>query len=217
MADKSILTSRKLWKPIVFVLCLVPVAVLVSDLFADRLGPNPVEALNRGLGDWALRFLVVALAVRPVAEVTGIKQIVAYRRMIGLYAFFYVALHVVSYLVIDLQLDWVAFGKDILKRNYITVGMTAAVLLIPLAATSTKGMIKRLGGRAWRRLHVAVYVIVPLGVFHFFMMTKADFREPAIYGAIVAVLLGYRLWVRLRRDRRRSRSRAGRPAEASAG
>ena len=201
MADTSFLTSRKLWKPIVFVACLIPVAMLIWRLFHNDLGANPQETLNRTIGDWALRFIVLTIFIRPVADLTKWRQLIQYRRMIGLYAFFYAALHVTSYLGFDLQLDWAAFIKDIIKRNYITVGMVAIVLLIPLAATSTKGMIKRMGGRAWRRLHMAVYIIAPLGVFHFYMMTKADFREPLFYAALVAIALGYRIWAKAKRSR----------------
>jgi len=136
-----------------------------------------------------------------VADLTRWRWLIQYRRMIGLYAFFYAMLHVVRYLTFNLTLDVNAFVNDIIKRNYITVGMVAIVLLIPLAATSTKGMIKRMGGMNWRRLHMAVYIIAPLGVFHFYMMTKADFREPLFYGALVALALGYRVWVKMKRSR----------------
>jgi sulfoxide reductase heme-binding subunit YedZ len=186
---------------VAFAACLIPVTILVWRLFNNDLGANPQETLNREIGNWALRFIVAAIFVRPLADLTRWRWLVAYRRMIGLYAFFYAVLHVTSYLVLDLHLDWAAFFNDILKRNYITVGMVAIVLLIPLAATSTKGMIKRIGGKAWRRLHMAVYVIAPLGVFHFYMMTKADFREPLFHAGLVAIALGYRLWAKLRRHR----------------
>ena len=200
---------RRALKACVFALCCVPAALLVQGLFDGSVGPNPVEALNRGLGDWALRFLIITLAIRPLADLTGRRQFMAYRRMVGLFAFAYAILHVANYAVIDLQLDLAAFVKDVLKRNYITVGMVNIMLLVALAATSTKGMIKRLGGLRWRRLHMMIYAIAPLAVLHYFMMVHADFREPLLYGVIVGALLAYRGAVAWRR---RARQGAGAPA-----
>jgi len=184
---------RWIAKPIVFLACLGPLAWLVGQFLAGGLGANPIEASNRFLGDWALRFLLIALAVTPVKELTGRAVVMRFRRMLGLYAFFYVFLHLSSYVVLDQFFAWGAIWADIVKRNYITVGITAFILLIPLAATSTKGMVKRLGGKRWQQLHRLVYPAAILGVFHFFMMIKADYREPIIYAVILGMLLGWRV------------------------
>lgn len=183
-------------KPAVFVASLLPLAWLVWNALFGYLGVNPVETLNRTLGDWALRFLLIALAVTPLRKVTGWAPLARLRRMLGLFAFFYVCLHLASYIGIDLYFDWPALVKDVVKRRYITLGMIAFVLLLPLAITSTDGMIRRLGGRNWRRLHLLVFPIGVLGVAHYWMMVKADIRQPALYAAVLAVLVGYRLAVR---------------------
>lgn len=187
------------WKPAVFLLCLVPLALLAWDAFAGTLGANPIEKVTRSLGDWALRFLLLSLAVTPARQVFGWPWVMRFRRMIGLYAFFYAALHVLSYFGLDLFFDLAAFVKDVVKRKYITVGMVTMVLLAPLAATSTNAMIKRLGGARWRALHRLVYPSAMLAVLHYYMMVKADIREPLIYGAVLSLLLGWRLakgWMR---------------------
>jgi len=150
---------------------------------------NPVEFINRYLGDWALRFLLIGLAVTPLRIVTGWKQVVRLRRLLGLFAFFYVALHVANYVVLDQFFDWAAIWQDIVKRWYITVGMAALLCLIPLAVTSTKGWIKRMGGRNWNKLHKAVYVAGALACLHFFMMRKGFQYEPLVYAAIFAGLM----------------------------
>jgi sulfoxide reductase heme-binding subunit YedZ len=187
-------------KPAVFAVSLLPLAWLVWTALFGYLGVNPVETLNRTLGDWALRFLLIALAVTPLRKVTGWAPLARLRRMLGLFAFFYVCLHLSSYVGIDLYFDWPALFKDVVKRRYITLGMLAFVLLLPLAATSTDRMIRRLGGRNWRRLHLLVFPIAVLGVAHYWMMVKADIRQPALYAAVLAALLCYRLadWWRRR-------------------
>ena len=190
---------RWIAKPLVFVLCLTPLMWLGWQAFAGGLGANPIEATNRFLGDWGLRFLLISLAVTPLKAVLGLPVLMRFRRMLGLYAFFYVTLHLSSYIGLDQFFAWGEIWADIVKRNYITIGMTAFALLVPLALTSTKGMIKRLGGPRWKKLHMLVYPAAILGVFHFFMMVKADIREPLIYAAVLAVLLGYRLVARARR------------------
>lgn len=156
---------------------------------------NPIEYTNRYLGDWALRFLLVALAVSPLARLLNLKQLIAFRRMIGVYAFAYVCLHLTSYTVLDKFFAFQEIWADIVKRNYITVGMAAFVLLIPLAVTSTRRMTKRLGARRWKRLHRLVYLIAPLAAFHYFMMAKGNQLQPKIYIGIVAGLLGIRVWL----------------------
>jgi len=180
-------------KPAVWLLALMPLAWLVWRAVNQDLGPNPAEAMNRFLGDWALRFLLIALAVTPVRLITGNTTVVRFRRLLGLFAFFYVALHLSSYVAVDQFFDWAAIWKDIVKRTYITLGMAGFVILLALAATSTKGMIKRLGGRNWNRLHKGVYVAGVLGVIHFIMMRKGFQLEPLIYAGILGILLLSRL------------------------
>ncbi len=186
---------RWIIKPAVWILCLAPLAWLgwlTTDalLFHGRgLGANPIEFINRFLGDWALRFLLVALAVTPVRIITGWKQAVRLRRLLGLFAFFYVVLHISSYVGLDQFFNWTAIWKDILKRWYITVGMVALLCLIPLAVTSTKGWIKRIGGKNWNRLHKAVYIAGAAACLHFFMMRKGLQYEPLVYAAVFAALM----------------------------
>lgn len=181
-------------KPTVFILSLLPLVWLAVRALTDQLGVNPVETLNRFLGDWALRFLLIALAVTPLRRLTHWAPLARLRRMLGLFAFFYVCLHLASYVGVDLFFDWAALWKDVAKRTYITLGMAAVLLLVPLAVTSTDGMIRRLGGRAWRRLHMLVFPAAILGVAHYWMMVKADIRQPLLHAAVLAVLLGSRLW-----------------------
>ena len=146
-------------------------------------------------------FIIITIAIRPLADLTKKPGLVAYRRMLGLYAFFYALLHVSSYVGIDLQLDLMEFVKDITNRNYILVGMVSLILLVPLAVTSTKGMMRRLGGSRWKRLHYLVYLIAILGALHFFMMTRADFSRPILYAVVILVLLAYRGWAYQRKTR----------------
>ena len=196
---------RVVWT-IVFSACLSPLAWLAVSAFSDDLGANPIEACNRFLGDWALRFLLITLAVTPLREITGRAEFMRWRRMLGLFAFTYAALHVTSYVGLDQFFDWREIWADLRHRNFITVGMIGLVLLVPLAATSTKGMIRRLGGPRWKKLHRLVYPSAVLAVVHFYMMVKADVREPLIYGAVLALLLGYRIVARVWRKRRRIRT-----------
>lgn len=189
-------------KPAAFAAALLPLAWLLWRAGFGSLGVNPVETINRYLGDWALRFLLIALAVTPVRQWTGWSALARLRRMMGLFAFFYVCLHLASYVGIDLFFDWAALWADVLKRNYITLGMIAVLLLVPLALTSTNAMIRRLGGARWRRLHLLVFPASILGVVHFWMMVKADIREPLAYAVVLSVLLGWRLWGFARRVQR---------------
>lgn len=185
-------------KTALFILCLLPLAHYAAGLWQDTLGANPIEALTRGLGDWALRLLLITLAVTPLRRLSGWAWLLKLRRMLGLFAFFYASLHLIAYLWLDQFFDWAEIGRDILKRPFITVGMAAFLMLVPLAATSTAKMIKRLGARRWKRLHQLVYPAAALGCLHYFMMVKADIREPLIYAAILTVLLGWRLATRWR-------------------
>lgn len=184
---------HRLSKPLVFIICLLPLAWLLWRFGSDQLGVNPVETLSHRTGDWSLRFLLLTLAVTPLRRLTGWNGAQRFRRMLGLFAFFYASLHFLVYLIFDQFFDLAAILADIAKRPYITVGFAAFVLLIPLAVTSTQRMIKRLG-RSWTRLHRLVYLIAVLGVLHYLWLVKADLREPLLYAAILGVLLGYRLW-----------------------
>jgi len=180
-------------KPIVFIICLVPLALLVWAGFHDSLGANPIEKITHRTGDWSLRFLLITLSITPLRKLFGWKQLIRLRRMLGLFAFFYVCLHFVTYLVFDHFFDFQEIVKDIVKRPYITVGFTGFVLLIPLAITSTNKMMKRLGKR-WQRLHQLIYVIAVCGVLHYLWLVKADVLKPNIYAAILILLLSIRVW-----------------------
>lgn len=182
-------------KPALFVLCLVPAALLLWDTATHHLGANPVEKLNHRTGLWTLRLLLITLSVTPFRRLTGWNSVIRLRRMFGLYTFFYASLHFSTWLVFDHFFNLQEIVKDIVKRPYITVGFTAFVMLIPLAVTSTNKWVKRLGSR-WSKLHQLVYVIATLGVLHYLWLVKADVRDPVIYGSLLAALLGYRAWVR---------------------
>jgi sulfoxide reductase heme-binding subunit YedZ len=179
-------------KPFVFALCLLPLAWLVWDMLHGALGADPVAQLEHRSGDWALRLLLLTLAITPLRRLTGWNKAIRYRRMLGLFAFFYVSVHLTIYLVVDLGGFWSQLLTEIVKRPYITVGFMAWLLLIPLALTSTNAMMRRLG-RHWQRLHKLVYLIAILGVLHFLWLVKADHREPAIYMGVLIVLLLLRL------------------------
>ena len=182
-------------KPLVFCVSLLPLVWLCWLAWQDRLGANPVETLSHRTGDWSLRFLLLTLAVTPLRRLSGWNWLLKFRRMLGLFAFFYVCLHLGVYLIFDQFFDPSAILEDIAKRPYITVGFAGFLLLIPLAATSTNGMIKRLG-RNWQRLHRLVYLIAVLGVVHYWWLVKSDLTGPLIYSAILAALLGVRAWWR---------------------
>lgn len=179
-------------KPLVFAACLLPLGLLVSRVAMNTVGPNPVEAVLHFTGLWALRLLLVTLAVTPLRRLTGIAWLLRFRRMLGLFAFFYASLHFTVYLVLDRALVWDEIVKDLAKRPYIMVGFVALVLLVPLAVTSTRGWVKRLG-RRWQLLHRSIYLIAVLGVLHFIWLVKADLLEPMIYALVLAVLLAFRV------------------------
>lgn len=185
-----------LLKPPLFLACLLPLAYYAWGAQADTLGANPIEAVTRGLGDWALNFLLITLAVTPLRRYSGWAWLGRLRRMLGLFVFFYAALHLTTYLWLDQFFDWPAIARDILKRPFITVGMAAFALLIPLAATSSNFAIRRLGGRRWQALHRTVYAIGILAVLHYSWLVKADQSQPLLYGGILAILLGLRAWWR---------------------
>ncbi len=203
-------------KAVLFLACLLPLAHLVYGIFTDNLGANPIEAVIRGLGDWALRMLLLTLTVTPLRRISGWHWLLRLRRMLGLFVFFYALLHVVCYIWVDQFFDWAAILADILKRPFITVGFTAFVLLIPLAATSNNAMIRRLGGRRWQSLHRAVYAISILAVVHYWWMVKIDITQPALYAAILTLLLGSRLYWRWRDlVTQRGITKSGRPTNYS--
>jgi sulfoxide reductase heme-binding subunit YedZ len=186
---------RAALKPALFGACLVPFAELLYRGYAGDLGANPIETITRFTGSWALIILLASLSVTPLRRMTGWNELIKFRRMLGLFAFFYAALHFSTYMVLDLYFDFPAIAKDVLRRPYITVGFAALVLMMPLAVTSSAGMIRRLGKR-WQQLHYLAYAIVILGVVHFYWLVKADISRPAQYGAVAALLLGYRLAVK---------------------
>ena len=183
---------------VLHVLCCLPLAWLVYLTLTDGLGANPAEALLRNLGSWAIRFLCLALAVTPLRQLLHQPVLARYRRMLGLYAFFYASLHWLAYVVFDMGLDWAAVVADIPKRPFILVGTAAWLILLALAVTSIPALIRRMGGKRWQRLHRAVYVVAALAVLHYWWMRagKNNFAEVAVYVAIIAVLLGWRLWRR---------------------
>ncbi|MCU0804536.1 MAG: sulfoxide reductase heme-binding subunit YedZ [Burkholderiales bacterium] len=182
-------------KAALFVVALLPLARLVAGViaFPDWLGANPAEYVTRSVGDWTLRFLLLTLAVTPLRRLTGWNWLLRLRRMLGLFAFFYGVVHFASYVAFDHVFVLDEILKDIVKRPFITVGVAALALMVPLAATSTNAMVRRLGAQRWTALHRLVYPIAVLGVVHFWMMVKRDVTEPAIYAAVLAVLLGYRV------------------------
>jgi len=192
----------RLSKPVVFAVCLVPMALLVRKGITGRLGANPIEVITHSTGDWILIFLCITLAITPLRRILRLPWLIRYRRMTGLFAFFHAVLHFLTYVWLDKFFDWHAMVKDVYKRPFITAGFTAFVLLLPLAATSTAGMIRRLGGRRWQMLHRLIYVSATAGVIHYYWLVKADERLPLCYAAIVAVLLGSRVVFRVM-DRRR--------------
>jgi sulfoxide reductase heme-binding subunit YedZ len=186
-------------KAVLFCIALIPLARLLVLGFADKLGANPIEFVIRSFGTWALTFLLITLTVTPLRKLTGANWLVQMRRMLGLYAFFYAFMHMTSYVWLDQWFDWAAIGKDIVKHPFIIAGFSAFMLLIPLAATSTDAMMKRLK-RNWQKLHALVYPIAMLGVLHYFWLVKKDITQPVIYAVILTVLLGMRLVWRLRQE-----------------
>lgn len=199
-------------KPLLFALCLLPLVWLVYAALGNQLGANPAEALVRKTGDWGLRFICIALALTPVRVMSATPALARFRRMLGLFAYFYVSVHLLSYSWFDMGFELEDIARDIAKRPFILVGFSAFVLLTPLALTSFNAAIKALGARRWQALHKLVYLIAGLGILHFFWMRagKHDFAEVAVYAAIVAALLGWRLWNRWAKARR-SVSAAPRP------
>lgn len=203
---------RRWVRPVLWAVVTLPVPWLIAKLLLNQLGADPIDRLERESGQLALRILIASLAVTPLMKLTGWGWLVPQRRFLGLAAFFWIVGHLTVYTVLDWFFDWAEIYKDITKHLYITLGMGAFVLLIPLALTSTKASIRRLGGTRWNRLHSLVYVSVILACFHFVWAVKKDISEPILYGVIVAVLLGFRLVWRMSR---RSNSRVLSPMEGT--
>jgi sulfoxide reductase heme-binding subunit YedZ len=183
-------------KPVVFLICLIPLAVLIARTFSLAglgLGANPIEELLHELGRWGLKFLLLTLTITPLRRWTGWNWLLGFRRMLGLFTFFYVVLHFAVYAVLDQGLDFAAIIEDVIKRPYITLGMAGLLMLVPLAVTSTRGMMRRLGKR-WQKLHRLVYVIAVVAVWHFYWQVKLDTLEPALYASVLAGLLGIRVY-----------------------
>ncbi len=187
------MTVRRI-KSWVFAACLIPLGLLVWRGVTGGLTANPIEDITHRTGDWTLRFLLAALAVTPLRKLLGWSSLASYRRMVGLFAFFYAVLHLSTYLVLDFFFAFDLILDDIVERRYVTAGFTGFVLLVPLALTSTKGMIRRLGGQRWRRLHRLVYLAAVAGVVHYLWLVKIDIGPPLVYAAVLAVLFGVRLW-----------------------
>jgi len=216
------MAGRKLpwWKPTaktaLHAAFAAPLAALALRGFIGDLGVNPIETAIRNEGDWALRFLIVALAVTPLRVLAARPDFARYRRLIGLWAFAYVCLHLLTYVGVDQTFDWREIWKAILKNKFITVGMAAFALLLPLAITSTAGMVRRLGFARWKKLHRAVYVAGLCGCVHYIWMVKADIRQPLVYLAVVLVLLGLRAvwWAEARNKARAASAPVAAPAAA---
>lgn len=183
----------KWFKPVVFLACLIPLGLLGWRAYQGNLGANPIEVITHSTGDWTMRFLLMTLAITPLRKLIGLNWLVRFRRMLGLFAFFYGLLHFTTYVWLDKFFDFHAMVKDVGKRPFITAGFTGFVLLIPLAVTSTAGWIRRLGGRRWQLLHRLIYFSALAGVIHYFWLVKADLRKPLQYAAILALLMAWRV------------------------
>ncbi|MCX6593242.1 MAG: sulfoxide reductase heme-binding subunit YedZ [Acidobacteria bacterium] len=189
-------------KRLVFLASLLPLAWLLGEGFTGKLGPNPVEAITHSTGDWALRFLLATLVISPARRVLKQPSLIGYRRLLGLYAFFYAALHLLTWVWLDKFFDWPEMWDDLLHRRFIMAGLLALALMVPLALTSTTASIARLGGRNWRRLHQAVYVVAIAALVHYYWLVKSDITAPLSYGAVLGVLLLFRVVVKLLVSRR---------------
>ena len=189
---------RFVWKPVVFALCLLPGIFVVTDTFeiTGSLGANPIEEIQDRLGNWGLRFIMIALAVTPLRRLSGWNWLPRFRRMLGLFAFFYMLMHFLAWLILDQGFLWSAIAEDIVERPFITLGFAALLILTAMAVTSTNGMRRRLGKR-WQQLHYGAYIAGILGIWHYWWQVKKDIQEPLIYAVILSILLGFRIWVRV--------------------
>jgi sulfoxide reductase heme-binding subunit YedZ len=184
----------RFFKPIIFLACLAPLAALAWKAYSGNLGANPIEVITHATGDWTIRFLLITLSVTPLRKLTRQPWLIRFRRMFGLFAFFYGVLHFLTYIWLDKFFNFHEMLADIAKRRFITVGFAGFLLLIPLALTSTAGWIRRLGGKRWQMLHRLIYFSAIAGVIHYLWLVKADIRKPLQYAAILALLLGYRIF-----------------------
>jgi len=210
----SILTNK--WtKVVVFLACLGPLVLLVWEGFHGGWGANPTQFLEHATGDWVLRFLALTLAITPLRKILLMPNLIRFRRMLGLFAFFYACIHFSLYVGLDQVLDLHGIWADVLKRRYITVGFTGFVLMIPLAVTSTAGWIRRLGGRRWQMLHRLIYVSAIAGVIHFYWLVKSDVHVPLEYAAVMAILLGWRLFVWYTGPARRAPAKSVAPKQST--
>jgi sulfoxide reductase heme-binding subunit YedZ len=210
---RKLLSSR--WtKAFLFLLCLAPFARLAWKFYQQDLGANPVEYITHYTGDWIIRFLMITLSITPLRKLLGMPPLARFRRMLGLFAFLYALLHFMTWFWFDKAFDFSEMWKDILKRRFITVGMAALLMMIPLAITSTAGWVRRLGFERWQRLHRLVYFSALAGVIHYYWLVKSDVREPLMYAGILAVLMGYRFTVWLRSAPKRERAKATTPNTA---
>lgn len=207
------------FKPVVFLACLGPLAHLGWRAYASDLGANPIEVITHTTGDWTLVFLLTTLSITPARKLLRQPWLIRFRRMLGLFAFFYACLHFVTYIWLDKFFDLHEMLADVAKRRFITAGFAAFLLLIPLALTSTKGWIRRLGGRRWQMLHRVIYASAALGVIHYIWLVKADLTKPLRYGFVLSLLLLYRVavWIRGRSSHRKLGSRPQQPVEVSEG
>jgi len=206
------MNAVRISKPFLFLACLVPAVLLGWNAYHNNLGANPISEITHVTGDWTLRFVLISLAVTPFRRLTGWNAIIRYRRMLGLFAFFYASLHFMTYIGLDQGFAWEYILPDIAKRPYITVGFLGFVLLIPLALTSTTGWIRRLGKR-WTQIHRLIYVTAVAGVVHYWWLVKSDISRPLAYGAVLGVLFAIRLWYVARRST--APSRASRPVASN--
>ena len=203
--------ASKWAKVAVFALASWPFLFIVWRTVRQDLTANPVEFYQHQTGDWTLRFLIFTLCITPFRKIFNLPELIRFRRMLGLFAFFYVCLHFITYLGPDQNFDVTGMLKDVVKRPFITVGFAAFLLLIPLAITSTAGWIRRLGGKRWQALHRAIYGAAVLGVIHYYWLVKSDIRKPVFYGALVVILLAWRLWVWLEKKRAPAVARTSAP------
>jgi methionine sulfoxide reductase heme-binding subunit len=210
-----ILTSK--WtKVVVFVACLLPLANLLWLGYRSELTLNPVQFVEHTTGDWVLRFLTMTLAITPLRKILLLPQLIRFRRMLGLFAFFYLCLHFSTWIGVDRFFNWTEMLNDVGKRPFITVGFTGFVLMIPLAVTSTAGWIRRLGGKRWQLLHRAVYLSAVAGVIHYYWLVKSDVRKPLEYAFLVGILLAWRLWSWFSGRRKEARARLPREEPVTA-
>lgn len=206
---------RSRWtKLVVFAVCLVPFGILAWRFYQQDLGPNPLEFITHFTGDWTIRLIAATLAITPLRKLLGMPDLIRFRRMIGLYAFFYGCLHFLTYLYFDKLFDFHEIVKDVAKRPFITAGFAAFLFMVPLAITSTTGWIRRLGGKRWQRLHRLVYLSGIAAVVHYYWLVKSDVRLPLLYGAIIGALLLYRVAAKLRFQRATSPAQM-RPARST--